>query len=62
MAVVAVATIAAGWHRFSDGLAAALMAVAAGGAVVLASPEVGRPGDGSAADGPAARVGDELLV
>jgi membrane-associated phospholipid phosphatase len=62
VAVVAVATIAAGWHRFSDGLAGALMAIAAGGAVVLASPGTSRAGDGSEADGPAARVGDELLV
>jgi membrane-associated phospholipid phosphatase len=39
VSLVAVATIAAGWHRFSDGLAAVLVSVAAGGAVVLASPD-----------------------
>jgi membrane-associated phospholipid phosphatase len=62
VAVVALATIAAGWHRFSDGLAGALMAIAAGGAVVLASPGDRQMGDGIQTDGPAARVGDELLV
>lgn len=35
VALVAVATIAAGWHRFSDGLGAVLIAVAGGALVVL---------------------------
>jgi membrane-associated phospholipid phosphatase len=38
VAVVSVATIAAGWHRFSDGLGAVLLALAAAGAVVIVSP------------------------
>jgi membrane-associated phospholipid phosphatase len=37
VAMVLVATIAAGWHRFSDGLGAVLIAIAAGGLVVLLS-------------------------
>jgi membrane-associated phospholipid phosphatase len=51
------ATIAAGWHRFSDGLGAVLLAIAAGGLVVLLSPDAthDQPGRG---DQPAA----ELLV
>lgn len=38
VAVVTLATITAGWHRFSDGLGAVLIAVAGAGLVVLLSP------------------------
>jgi membrane-associated phospholipid phosphatase len=38
VALVLVATIAAGWHRFSDGMGAILISVAAGGLVVATSP------------------------
>jgi len=38
VALVAVATVAAGWHRFSDGLGAVLIAIAGGAVVVLFAP------------------------
>jgi membrane-associated phospholipid phosphatase len=38
VALVSVATIVAGWHRFSDGVGAILLAVAGAGLVVLLTP------------------------